>query len=95
LPPGTVVEEAKILHLEQPRLPEGIYATGLEGQVVVQVDLDREGNPRQVKVLKSTNELLDPVVIQSINNSHFSPRRIAAGPTTSSLTIPFSFRTKR
>jgi TonB family protein len=91
----TLVEDARILRLERPRLPEGIYASGLEGQVVVQVDIDRDGNPRQTKILRSTNDLLDPAVIDAINRSQFSPRKMSTGPVASSLTIPFTFRTKR
>jgi TonB family protein len=91
----TLVEDARILHLERPMLPEGIYASGLEGQVVVQVDIDRDGNPRQAKILRSTNDLLEPAVIDAVNRSQFSPRKMSSGPVNSSLTIPFTFRTKR
>lgn len=91
----TLVDDARVLQLERPKLPEGIYASGLEGQVVVQVDLDRDGNPRQAKILRSTNDLLNPAVIDAVNRSQFSPRKMSSGPVSSSLTIPFTFRTKR
>jgi TonB family protein len=91
----TIIEDARILRLERPQLPEGIYASGLEGQVVVQVELDKDGNPRQTRILRSTNDLLDPAVVDAVNRSQFSPRRMSSGPVASSLTIPFTFRTKR
>jgi TonB family protein len=91
----TVVEEARIVHLARPQLPGGVYASGLEGQVVVQVEIDSDGRPRQVKILRSTNDLLDGPVIEAINNSEFAPRKMSSGPVASRLTIPFSFRTRR
>jgi TonB family protein len=91
----TVVEEARIVHLARPQLPGGVYASGLEGQVVVQVEIDKEGRPRQVKILRSTNDLLDGPVIDAINNSEFAPRKMTSGPVASRLTVPFSFRTRR
>jgi TonB family protein len=91
----SVTDDAKIVHLERPKLPEGIYASGLEGQVVVQVDLDRDGNPKQARILRSTNDLLNHVVIDAVNRSQFSPRKMTNGPVNSSITIPFTFRSKR
>jgi TonB family protein len=91
----TIVDEARIVHLARPQLPGGVYASGLEGQVVVQVEIDRDGRPRQVRILRSTNDLLDGPIIDAINNSEFVPRKMSSGPVASRLTIPFSFRARR
>ena len=91
----TILEEARIIRLARPRLPGGMYASGLEGQVVVQVEIDKDGEPRQVKIMRSTNYLLDAPVIEAINNSEFAPRKMSTGPATSRISIPFSFRTRR
>jgi len=97
LPEGieTLLEEAKIVRLARPQLPPNIYASGLEGQVVVQVELDKQGDPRRVQILRSTNRLLDAPVIEAINNSEFTPRKMSSGPAASQITIPFSFRARR
>jgi TonB family protein len=89
-----MIEDARIVNLERPMLPDGIYATGLEGQVVVQVDIDRDGNPTQARILRSTNALLNHPVIDAVNRSQFSPRKTSSGPVNSSITIPFTFRAK-
>jgi TonB family protein len=91
----TLLEEARIVRLARPQLPRGVYATGLEGQVVVQVEIDKDGQPRHVKIVRSTNDLLDRAVIEAINNSEFAPRKMSSGPATSRITIPFSFRARR
>ncbi len=88
------VEEARIARLARPRLPDGVYASGLEGQVVVQVEIDKDGQPVQVRIVRSTNDLLNGAVIDAIKNSEFAPRKMSYGPVTSRLTIPFSFHTR-
>ncbi len=92
---GGPVEEARIIRLAQPRLPDGVYASGLEGQVVVQVQIDRDGQPSQVGIVRSTNDLLNAPVVEAINNSEFAPRKMSYGPVASRLTIPFNFHTRR
>ncbi len=88
------VEEARILRVARPLLPNGVYASGLEGRVVVQVEIDKDGQPVQVKIVRSTNDLLNRPVVDAINNSEFAPRKMSYGPVSSALTIPFSFRTR-
>ncbi len=92
---GDVVEDARIIRLARPRMPDGVYASGLEGQVVVQVEIDKDGQPRQVKIVRSTNDLLNAPVIEAINGSEFAARKMSFGPVTSRLTIPFNFHTRR
>jgi TonB family protein len=92
---GSVTEEARIVRLERPQFAGGTNAEGLEGQVVVRVEIDREGVPRQTTILRSTNSLLDAPVIAAINKSSFSPRRTSAGAVNSWMTIPFTFRSTK
>jgi len=90
-----VESEPKILKLEKPRFPDFAYAQGLEGQVVVQVEIDKDGIPRQSRILKSTNPLLEPPIIEAVNKSQFTPARMTAGPVAAWMTIPFRFKLKR
>ena len=92
---GSVTEEARIIHLERPQFTGATNPEGLEGQVVVRVEIDRNGSPRQTNILRSTNSLLDAPVIAAINKSTFSPRRTSAGAVNSWMTIPFTFRSSK
>jgi TonB family protein len=94
-PAGSVTEEARILRLERPQFAGVTNPEGLEGQVVVRVEIDKDGLPRQTNILRSTNSLLDAAVIAAINKSSFSPRRTSAGPVNSWMTIPFTFRSSK
>jgi len=91
----TVLEEAKLLSIQNPKFPSFSYAAALDGQVVVQVEIDPEGSPGQTKIVRSTNELLDVAVIDAVSNATFSPRRTRRGPVSSTATIPFTFRQKQ
>jgi TonB family protein len=92
---GSITEEARIIRLERPKFGDDSFAAGLEGLVVVQVEIDREGRPRQTRILRSTNDLLNAAVVEGVNKSEFSPRRTSEGAVNSWMTIPFTFRQKK
>ena len=86
-----VEQPAQIVKLERPRFSDIVYRAGLEGQVVVQVQLDTEGRPQTAKVVSSTNSLLEDAVLDAVLRSQFLPARMSTGPVASSLVIPFKF----
>ena len=91
--PFIVVEQPpQIIKLEKPRFSDAAYRQGLEGQVVVQVQIDAEGRPQQAKVLTSSNPLLEEGILDAVLRSQFSPGRMSTGPVASSIVIPFRFR---
>jgi TonB family protein len=92
---GNITEEARILRLQRPKFRDGSFAAGLDGQVVVQVEIDQEGHARQTRILRSTNDLLNAAVIDAVNSSEFSPRRVSGNAVNSWMTIPYTFRQKK
>jgi TonB family protein len=91
--PFIVVEQPpQIVKLEKPRFSDAAYKQGLEGQVVVQVQIDPQGRPQQAKVLTSSNSMLEEGVLDAVLRSQFVPGRMSNGPVASSLVIPFKFR---
>jgi TonB family protein len=92
---GNVTEEARIIRLERPKFRDGSFAAGLDGQVVVQVEIDKDGHAKQTRILRSTNDLLNAAVIDAVNNSEFSPRRVSGNAVNSWMTIPYTFRQKK
>jgi TonB family protein len=91
--PFIVVEQPpQIVKLEKPRFSDAAYKQGLEGQVVVQVQIDPQGRPQQAKVLSSSNPLLEEGVLEAVLQSQFTPGRMSSGPVASSMVIPFKFR---
>jgi protein TonB len=91
--PFIVVEQPpQIVKLEKPRFSDAAYKQGLEGQVVVQVQIDPQGRPQQAKVLNSSNSMLEEGVLDAVLRSQFVPGRMSNGPVASSIVIPFKFR---
>lgn len=91
--PFIVVEQPpQIVKLEKPRFSDAAYKQGLEGQVVVQVQIDPQGRPQQAKVLTSSNSMLEEGVLDAVLRSQFVPGRMSNGPVASSIVIPFKFR---
>jgi protein TonB len=87
-----VQTEPEILQLEKPDFPEVALKYGTSGQVIARVLIDAQGNPSQIKILKSSNEAFTEAVIAAIQNSKFTPGKMSNGPVASWLTIPFNFK---
>ena len=87
-----VEKPPQIIKLERPDFSSVHVQNGTEGQVVVQVQIDQQGKAVQTKILKTTNPLLNPPVIEAVMKSQFAPGQMAAGPVVSWLTIPYRFR---
>jgi TonB family protein len=94
-PATPVIEkDAQIIKLERPRFSEAAYAAGINGQVIVQVQINAQGKPLQTKVLNTNNQLLVTPVIEAVMKSQFAPAQMTSGPVTSWMTIPFKFTSK-
>ena len=92
--PSTFVaiqKDARIIKLERPKFSALAYQKGVEGQVVIQVQIDPAGKPVQTVVLRSTNDLLIQPIIEAVMSSQFAPAEMTSGPVTAWLTIPFKF----
>jgi TonB family protein len=81
-----------VIRLVNPEFPPAAIATGLEGNVIVKVQINPEGKPIQAKIVKSNNDLFNQAVIQAAMKSEYSPGVMPSGPVTTWLTIPFKFR---
>jgi TonB family protein len=87
-----VEEPPKILQLEQPSFSEEQIAQGVQGDVVVKVQIDKTGKPLQAKILSSTNASLNAAVVDAVMRSSFSPGVMSSGPVTTWMTIPLRLK---
>lgn len=65
---------------------------GIEGNVVVQVIVDEEGNPGDAKVVRSVSPLLDDVALEAVMAQKFKPGRQRGRAVKVSVAIPVKFR---
>jgi len=93
-PPAFVAveKEPQIVRLEKPEFPSFVWKIGGEGQVVIRVLIDANGKPLDSQILKSTNPVFEPPVIEAVMKSQFNPAQMGQGPVAAWLTIPFRFR---
>jgi protein TonB len=77
-----------------PRYPASAMRRGEAGTVVVQVQVDAQGQPVSVDVIgRSGSRDLDRAAVEAVSNWHFAPARDAAGNAIAgSLSVPIDFK---
>ena len=77
-----------------PRYPDILRAAGLDGEVLAQFVVGRDGRPdmNTFKVLRSSHELFTMAVRNAIPNMRFTPARIAGKPVKQLVQMPFQFQ---
>jgi protein TonB len=84
----------EVIRLVNPKYPPEAWNAGIEGEVVVRVQIDQHGKPIQAKIVKSSSELFNNVVIDAALKSQYSPGMMPTGPVKTWLRLPFTFKRK-
>ncbi|MFN3345968.1 MAG: energy transducer TonB, partial [Chloroherpetonaceae bacterium] len=79
------------------KYPDLALKAGVEGKVVAQVFVDKQGNIVKVNFLKSINPILDAEVMRVLTeDTEFKPAKISGGKTVAgAIVIPFNFKIKK
>ena len=65
---------------------------GWEGRVIIQAEIDREGNVSEIKVLESSGfEVLDNASLETLKKWKFTPAKIGNKFVDDTVTIPVKF----
>jgi len=92
-PPFVAVEvDPKIIRRVQPEYPKLALQAGLEGKVFVRIWVDKQGNPREVEILRSEYEIFNDSVLKAAREFLFTPAYMNSGPVSVWVTVPFVFR---
>ncbi|MBI2226587.1 MAG: energy transducer TonB [Betaproteobacteria bacterium] len=84
---------ARYLHNPPPPYPWQARRMGIEGRVVLQVEILQNGNTGRIEIRQSSgHELLDQAAITAVGGWRFDPARIAGAPITAWADVPISFR---
>lgn len=97
-PPTTIKmteRKAEIIRLVNPQFPESAQRAGIQGEVLVRVQIGPEGKPVQAKIVRSTSAVFNDAVIDAVMRSEYSPGVMSSGPVTSWITLPFTFKMKK
>lgn len=87
-----VEQPPRIVQLEQPKFSDDQISRGIQGDIVVQVQIDKSGKPLQARIVSSTNSSLDAAVIDAVLRSSYAPGIMSNGPVTSWMTIPLKLK---
>lgn len=83
---GLVGLQARV---EYPPLARG---AGIEGQVVVQFVVNKEGTVEDAVVLRSPHDMLSEAALQAVHGSRFEPGRQRGEPVKVRFAVPIMFR---
>jgi TonB family protein len=87
-----MIEPRKILHV-MPVYPEGARAAGVQGIVVIEAVVDRDGNVTEPRVIQSV-PLLDDAALAAVRQWKYRPTRVdgVAVPFSMTLTVAFGLK---
>ncbi|MDI6704138.1 MAG: energy transducer TonB [bacterium] len=91
LPFYSVSKLPEIIELFKPEYPELARARGLEGVVILEVDIDTKGFVKEVRVVKSLGFGFDEAAVKAIKRCRFSPAEQFGKLVPVRMRIPIRF----
>jgi TonB family protein len=92
LRPGPGVGSPKLLFKVEPEYSEEARRARYQGTVVLYAEVDTEGNPRNIRVLRSLGLGLDEKAMQAVALWRFKPGWKDGHPVTVAVTVEVNFR---
>ena len=93
---GQLDEIPATIHSPRPEYPAAALVAGIEGRVVLRVELDRRGEVSRTTVLTSSGHAtLDDAARQAVRRWRFEPATRLSIPVATALAVPITFRIER
>ena len=84
---------ARYLHNPPPQYPWQARRMGIEGRVVLHVEILQSGGAGRIEIRQSSgHDMLDQAAITAVTGWRFAPARISGAPITAWADVPISFR---
>jgi len=90
--PGSGIEPPRLLHEVKPRYTETARAQGIEGEVVLEVVVTRDGRVTDVRVVRALGAGLDEQAVDAVRQWQFGPARRLGVPVDVLVEIAVEFR---
>jgi TonB family protein len=90
-PQHVLTKPPALTHFVQAEYPAEAKAQQLQGEVVLQIDLDAEGKVSDAQVLQSAGHGFDEAALAAVKQFQFSPAEIDGQPAPVRLTYRYSF----
>lgn len=92
---GGDIEAPEKIHHVAPEYPRAARDAGLEGVVILEARLDRDGKVDDVVVLRGLGQDLDEAAVKAVRQWRYSPTRHDGRPVEVLLTVTVQFRLER
>lgn len=76
----------------EPIYPPALRAQGIEGTVIVEVDIDAEGNVVDARLKRATGLEFDEAALRALRGSKYYPAKRGDQPVAVRVIIPVKFR---
>ena len=76
------------------KYPESAKKAKIEGVVMLSAVIDKNGNPENIKVIKSVGHGCDEAAIYAVKETKFKPGILDGKPVATQITIPIKFKLK-
>lgn len=84
---------ARYLHNPPPPYPWQARRMGVEGRVVLHVEILQSGDAGRIEIRHSSgHEMLDQAAINAVSGWRFAPARVSGAPITAWADVPISFK---
>jgi protein TonB len=88
-----VDERPAVARRVMPDYPRSARRQGIQGQVVVRIVVDKDGNPQACAVHSAAPEgYFEEVALQAARQMRFIPGKVRGAPVNTLVTVPFVFR---
>lgn len=85
--------DAKYLNNPPPPYPISAKERGIEGKVILEVLVSKDGSPLNVKIFSSSgSELLDQSALETVNNWQFIPAKQFGQTIVATVFVPIEFK---
>lgn len=86
-------EPARILSNPKPAYPRQARRRGLEGRVLLEVEVQADGRPGRIDIVASSgHSILDQAALEGLRQWRFQPARRGGRSVDATLRVPVSFR---
>jgi TonB family protein len=82
----------KPLKMSSPVYPSVLRRAGAQGNVVLELWVNKKGEVARVKVIHSDHELFSEATLKAVNKWRFKPGTVNGQPVTTKVRIPIPFR---
>jgi TonB family protein len=89
------MKPAEVIRIEKPVYPDFARLYGMEGEVVVEVQVDVDGKAKHVHLVKGDHPVFNSAVIAAVLNADYAPATMQGNAVKSWVKIPFTFKNRK